>query len=649
MKITELRCSACDGTLKIDENNPNMAVCEYCHSKFTIEWDRSGIAGGNPSLKPLPGKIAYTPVKKEEPKRTGWEPYGWKRGVALVIAFFVILGVWKGPAVYRRYQSDKAQNDASAAAEVLAEKAKGLSLPGTKAGGGDASSAAEPLSADTLLGAFAERVFEKTADEISEKELSGIRWLEFRSSLDYKEVGYSLESPFENPEAELTWVSFPRNEYYDDGLDCLPLFSGLRQLKVNGSLTADRLKGLSLQGLEGYFDSLEGVAQILEHPENMKSLNLTGDTIKLEGIQNFTSLETLILNCDTVEGEKLLVDVPSLKTLSLELYDGSMDFMSLGVISQLEALDISSKNLKDISFVSKLPNLASLRLEYGNFLSLEPLGGMTNLRELSVERCDELKDMSAIGGLTGLTSLRVDLPYDCPAPDLSGLTSLESLYLEGFDEIGFLRNMTNLTELTLDGCGSGDVSSLTGLVNLKRLTCTAFGYRQQDYGFITGFPALEYLNISGTMTYDDISGVFNMPTLRELSISSMECEINFDRIQENTSLETLNMNKLKLYKNVSVSGGGGIYSVNWDDVTLTEHLDFLAKLKGLQNLSIRENQLTDISFAAGLEALRTIDFSDNYVTDLSPLMGLKALRQVTCTDNPISNYDVLGGSVEILR
>ncbi len=45
MKITELRCSACDGTLKVDENNPNFAECEYCHTKFTIEWDHPGTPG----------------------------------------------------------------------------------------------------------------------------------------------------------------------------------------------------------------------------------------------------------------------------------------------------------------------------------------------------------------------------------------------------------------------------------------------------------------------------------------------------------------------------------------------------------------------------------------------------------------------------
>lgn len=110
MKMTELRCSACDGTLKIDEQNPGIAECEYCHTKYTIEWDRSGTYGGagngNPYLKPMPGKINYQPVHREEPKKTGWEPYGWKRGVALVILFFVLMGIMYGPKVYRRYQMD---------------------------------------------------------------------------------------------------------------------------------------------------------------------------------------------------------------------------------------------------------------------------------------------------------------------------------------------------------------------------------------------------------------------------------------------------------------------------------------------------------------------------------------------------------------
>ena len=166
--------------------------------------------------------------------------------------------------------------------------------------------------------------------------------------------------------------------------------------------------------------------------------------------------------------------------------------------------------------------------------------------------------------------------------------------------------------------------------------------------FAANFTALETLDLQGTSTYDDISWAFNSGTIKELNISGMECEINFDLIGENHVLETLSMDGLVLYNNVQVSGGGGIVYVDWDDVELDEHTEFLGRLKGLRNLSIAENELTDIAFAGELSALETIDLSENYVTDLKPLSGLKSLKRVTCTGNPISNERVLREKVVVI-
>lgn len=58
------------------------------------------------SPKPVPERIAYQPTQKREPKKSGWEAYGWKRGVALVILFFVLMGIMYGPKIYQRYQMD---------------------------------------------------------------------------------------------------------------------------------------------------------------------------------------------------------------------------------------------------------------------------------------------------------------------------------------------------------------------------------------------------------------------------------------------------------------------------------------------------------------------------------------------------------------
>lgn len=82
-------------------------MCQDCGTRYTIqrkvseETDREEL-----DLRPVPQRIAYEPVQKKEPKKTGWEPYGWKRGVALTILFFVLMGIMYGPKIYKRYQMD---------------------------------------------------------------------------------------------------------------------------------------------------------------------------------------------------------------------------------------------------------------------------------------------------------------------------------------------------------------------------------------------------------------------------------------------------------------------------------------------------------------------------------------------------------------
>lgn len=642
MNITELRCSACNGTLKVDPQNPNVVECEYCHTKFMVEWSRPGAQGQqNAQLRQMPPKIGYQPVNHEAKKGNGWEPYGWKRGVALVVLFFVIFGVWKGPQVYRRYQMDKA------AAEAKATEQKGGYAEAQKHAAGGEEAAKTRLTG--LLALFAEQVFDKPAEEITENELAKIQWLELRNTMDFRQIGYSFDDPQENPEAELTWVNFPRDDYSEADLSCLPAFSGLRCITSNQTILSENVKGLSLTGIGGYYESLERVASIVEDPSQLRYISVTSSPVSLAGLNMLPNLETLILDGDQIEEEKNLVNAKSLKHLTVDMYDGSMDFSIFGMMPWLESLSVHSQNIRDLGFVSKMSALTSLQVEYGEFLTLDPLKDCPGLLELSVESCDELRDMSAVSALTGLVKLKLDLPYDCPQPDLSGLTGVKELYLESFDDTGFLRNMTELECLTLDSTPAGSASDFDALTKLKKLECTAFIASEQDYGFVTHLPALEELNLQGTVTYKDISGIFNLSALRRLNISSMQCEINFDKIAENTTLEALSIDKIKLYNNVRVSGGGGITYVDWDSVSFAENLAFLEKFKGLKELSIRENELTEIGFAAALGALQKIDFSDNYVTDLSPLSGLKDLSQVNCSKNPVSNADMLGDKVIVIR
>lgn len=256
MNITELRCSACNGTLKVNPQNPNVVECEYCHTKFMVEWNHPGSQGGQDvQLRQMPQRINYQPSKPAEPKKTGWEPYGWKRGVALVILFFVIMGVWKGPALYRRYKLNQ-----QIAAEKALENGENTSNDGLTSA--DNPAAQTPLTG--LLALFAEQVFDQPAEEISESDLAKIQWLEMRNTIDFRCIGYSFDDPSENPDAELTWVDFPRDDYPDADLTCLPAFSGVKRISTNQTLFPEYIEGLSLTGISGYYESLEQVASLVD-------------------------------------------------------------------------------------------------------------------------------------------------------------------------------------------------------------------------------------------------------------------------------------------------------------------------------------------------------------------------------------------------
>ncbi len=37
MKLVELKCPACNGTVKLDPEHPGEAVCEYCKTRYIVE------------------------------------------------------------------------------------------------------------------------------------------------------------------------------------------------------------------------------------------------------------------------------------------------------------------------------------------------------------------------------------------------------------------------------------------------------------------------------------------------------------------------------------------------------------------------------------------------------------------------------------
>lgn len=612
VKITEMRCPSCGGILKLPEGNAKSIQCEYCGNEYVLD----------------------IPQQQSTPRRIpDWEPVAPQRNVQpynsnaiwfCIVLFLIGIG---GTIAFGRYKETKNYKN------IVPEP-----IPVQQPLYPFLEEATEEEQLSGMLGQMVAIVFGKDAESVTEEELFQIQWIADRSDIDYRYIGYSFENPIENPDATLNWLAFP--DHSQSGYAGLYQFQGLKRLDTKESLSQCNLQGVSLESFSAPIQSLEEAAQELESVDKIKQLTINSRIENLQGLELFPNVEQLVLNAGALNDIDAVIVLQHLKSLTLNNADTVTDFAVLASVGTLEELVIESDNLKSLDFLKRMPQLKSLGLFDGAFLDLSGLEVLGGLEKLTIEDCDELTDMSSVAKLMELKELSLEPPYNCPEPSLGGLAKLQHLTLRRFGSCNFLPKLTNLETLALHNCTLSSGLDLSGLTQLRKLTCTSHS-GDMPIDFINSLTALEEVDLGGMVTYKDISGIFALPQLKNLDISGMECEIDFNKISENPSLQSLEIAGVQLYKNVRVSGGNGIVDVSWDDVYLADHTDFITHFPNLKKLNIADNKIKNLDFAANLMNLEEIDFSDNYVSDMHVLSSLPSLQQVNCKGNPISNLRVL--------
>ncbi|MBO5282579.1 MAG: leucine-rich repeat domain-containing protein [Lachnospiraceae bacterium] len=624
VKIKELKCPGCGSTLKMPAGNAKTVQCEYCGNEYIIDSGQEANQG-HTGTRRIPEWEALPP---ENPPSSA-SPRESVKSVLVCVVCILLIGLFIYWQVKDRVQDGEAAQRDARQASLEAWSTYAVD---------DADPAEDEAALSGMLEQMVTVAFGKDAGSVTEQELARIRWIADKRDIDHTYIGYGFENPLENPDAELEWLTFPSGT--ESGYSSLYLFKGLVKLDTKEALSQCGLQGLSLESLTIPYGTLEETAQALDDPSAVRQLVISSPVESLQGLELFPNLERLTIDAGKLSDADAVAALKQLKSLTLEDADGISDFSVLVSMENLEELSIESENLKSLDFLKRMPWLKGLSLADGKLLSLDGIEALEGLERLSVTECRDLKNMDSVAALTGLQELELEKPYDCEEPSLEGLTALKSLTLKNFSSCAFLSGLTELETLTLRSCDLPENLDLSGLTQLKKLTCTT-SYQDRSLAFIEAVSSLESVNLSGMVTYEDISGIFALPHIKELKLSGIECEIDFDRISDNTSLESLEMAGVKLYENVRVTGSGGFVNVYWDDVFLTDHLDFFGHFPNLRKLDVADNEIQDLSFAEGLVNLEEIDFSDNYVTDMHILSSLPALRLVNCTGNPIGNLRVL--------
>ncbi len=600
------------------------------------------------------GRIEYQSLDDQKIRSTGWEPYGWKRGIVLGILLVLGITLLNAPGLYRRWQMNR-QETAEAIEQTEPTQENILNFDLNQ----DQDMNKEDLAFTGVLEKFVSSVFQCPAENVHDSQLGKIQQLVIDHNSEVWKIGYSFEPPAgdmlknteENIEEqygeEFEWTEFSFEEKLS--LSCLRRFSNLKKLDVYTPVSATDIKGLPLESISAYFDEPRSAAEVLEHPENIKELGFNSGVDSLDGIELFENVETLFIDYSGIDNIDSLIHLQKLKNLSLNFYEELVDFTVLGELPNLEKIYLDAHGLKTLDFIRKLEHLKTLCIYGGNLRSLDGLENCNTLKSLLIIDCYDINDMSEVAELRNLQELVLEIPYGCSEPELDQMTQLRKLTINNMKDCSFLQNMSDLTELHMSGCTLPKELDVSKLSSLKVLSCSIGTPYLMDVEAIKAFDMIECLDIHGSNTYDDISGIFQMPNLRELNISGVDCEINFDAVTENPALEVLYMENMYLYENAWEETYHGLTSVYYDEVALDEHMDFVKKFPGLKELYVSENNLTDLSFAEGLQALEVLDITDNYITELRPLAELPSLRKVICPGNPLKNEKVLKDSVLIIE
>ena len=481
--------------------------------------------------------------------------------------------------------------------------------------------------------------------------------------------GTSYENVSQKQFEELTYISI----YAQDGMECANyrLNDGeMKTLILSGDLRKDYIDLVNFPNLEGIYlqygsvpesilgtfsqlteleseNSPEELAMNLPAPEKLKKF-ICHRNYSMAGVNAFENLEYFETDYYDANDIRAVASLKNLKTLIVRDGDEITDFGALQSLTKLEVLYLESNQVKDISFVSRMDQLKEFTLRDSIIIDLSPLSGKTTLTYLELEDNYDVKDYSVLSTLTSLETLHLDLCSEGEMPEVFGWTGLKELSVSGADSLQFLAQLPTLEKLYLSGGNADDFWVFASLTQLTELEIGRIYGDLNGLSALTMLTGLKKLDISSMTIYGNVEDVFAIPGLEELNVSDCSFGLDVNKIQENSSLKRLYMNRVSLWENIQVYQDGIVTYLDYDEVPMADHIAFLNKFPNLEEVYLQGNKLTDVTFAESLPQLTKLDVTNNYITDLRPLQKLTRLETVWCGENSISQGTDLGEDVNVV-
>ena len=225
--------------------------------------------------------------------------------------------------------------------------------------------------------------------------------------------------------------------------------------------------------------------------------------------------------------------------------------------------------------------------------------------------------------------------------------------------------MPNIEVLGIGYTSIDDITPVYKFKKLKQLYVSRTGIK--DYSFIKNIPTLEGIDFSEN-DIQDISFLKDYPNLKLISAAGNNIE-NIDVLKNLTNLESLNLDNNKIKDISALKDLNHLRAVSLENNNITK-LDALSnknelerlflsnnsglelatlKNDSLEQLTVNNTNIRDLSVVANLPKLKKIVANDNKITTLSHLKNAKILESVEVNNNKIDSLDFENSTITSLE
>ena len=207
-----------------------------------------------------------------------------------------------------------------------------------------------------------------------------------------------------------------------------------------------------------------------------------------------------------------------------------------------------------------------------------------------------------------------------------------------------LKYLPYLEELTINNGPSGEMSTISSLAKLTKLSISNTTISTEDLAIIGALPKLERLTLSNC-NLSTTAGLEKATALRYLDLSNNTIR-NISGLSQLSNLQEVYLQNNALNDLSSLSNTKTITKLNVSGNSLTS-IAPLSNISGMTWLDVSNNQLTSVEGIAGLTMLKELYLSKNQLTDISIIDSCTELQVLYVDNNLLTEISAIGNLVQL--